>query len=331
MDSKVPHRGDADCLGAAPGLGMLTFPLSSVRAPARSTMVAAICLGGTVLFAIAHGTSEPGLAAATRHDRTDLDGDGLTDQQELVIGTLPYRADTDGDSYSDLEERARGSDPLDAASIPTSASFGVGTCASLEDGIVSMLSAVYLHDDGVNAIELEIGLVYHGHVLRITPKRGDNARGFIYPGHDSQDRLAVVEVALPESVVRRLGQVNLFSIVRGTTPGAPPPVVSVLPLVEFAGTTMAIEEHTAVYSGGGGASGVVYHPLTGSDQIPASWNSGQICFQRTAPVGVRGVSIVNEIEASDCLDMDTYCSSGDCAAAVGQSLELPDPAALIGG
>ena len=195
-----------------------------------------------------------------------------------------------------------------------------------------MLSAVYLHASGINSIELEVGIVHRGRVLRLKPRGYDNARSFLLPGRDSQDTLAVIELALPESMVQRLGQVNLFSIVRGTGPDAPEPVVSVLTLVDFSGVTMAVEEHTLVHtSSGGGPTGIVYRPLTGDEQIPSSWSSGQICFQRTAPVGVNGSSIVNEVEASDCLDMDTYCNATDCAAAVGQSLELPDPAALIGG
>lgn len=332
MDSKVPNRGDADRPGAAPGLGMSKFALSIVRAPARSTRVAALCLGGTVLVAALLGRNEPSLAAATNYGRTDLDNDGLTDRQELVIGTLPYRADTDSDGFSDLEERARGSDPLDDHSVPASASYSVGTCASIEDGVVGMLSAVYLHNSGVNSAELEVGIVYQGHALRMKPKGYNNSRSFLYPGRDSQDMLAVVEVALPEAMVQRLGQVNLFSIVRGVGPDAPEPVVSVLTLVDFSGVTMVLEEHTLVQtSSGGGPTGVIYRPLTGGDQIPSTWSSGQICFQRTATVGVNGVSTVNEVEASDCLDMDTYCNTTDCAAAVGQSIELPDPAALIGG
>ncbi len=48
----------------------------------------------------------------------DEDGDGLTNAQELALGTDPYHPDTDGDGYSDGEEVAAGSDPLDPDSVP---------------------------------------------------------------------------------------------------------------------------------------------------------------------------------------------------------------------
>ncbi len=43
----------------------------------------------------------------------DSDNDGLTDAEELEIGTDPYNADTDGDGFDDLAEVEFGSDPLD--------------------------------------------------------------------------------------------------------------------------------------------------------------------------------------------------------------------------
>jgi hypothetical protein len=48
----------------------------------------------------------------------DSDGDGLCDDDELIIGTSPYLADSDGDGYPDGLELALGSDPLDPRSIP---------------------------------------------------------------------------------------------------------------------------------------------------------------------------------------------------------------------
>jgi hypothetical protein len=48
----------------------------------------------------------------------DSDGDGLSDEQERIIGTDPLNPDTDGDGYPDGLEVALGSNPLDPKSIP---------------------------------------------------------------------------------------------------------------------------------------------------------------------------------------------------------------------
>ena len=43
----------------------------------------------------------------------DSDGDGLSDEEELLLGTDPYNPDTDGDGLTDYEEvRIYGTDPL---------------------------------------------------------------------------------------------------------------------------------------------------------------------------------------------------------------------------
>jgi len=49
---------------------------------------------------------------------SDADNDGLTNEQEMGLGTDPFNSDTDGDGYSDGEEVKAGSDPLDKNSIP---------------------------------------------------------------------------------------------------------------------------------------------------------------------------------------------------------------------
>jgi YD repeat-containing protein len=48
----------------------------------------------------------------------DSDGDGLTDEEEMRLGTDPFNADTDGDGFPDGLEIALGSNPLDANSTP---------------------------------------------------------------------------------------------------------------------------------------------------------------------------------------------------------------------
>ncbi len=50
-------------------------------------------------------------------ERADDDQDGLTNAEELRLGTSPTNPDTDGDGYSDLEELKTGYDPLDPRPI----------------------------------------------------------------------------------------------------------------------------------------------------------------------------------------------------------------------
>jgi YD repeat-containing protein len=57
----------------------------------------------------------------------DPDGDGLTNAQEIHLGTDPLNADTDGDGYPDGLEVALGSNPLDPKSIPIIRSSAVVT------------------------------------------------------------------------------------------------------------------------------------------------------------------------------------------------------------
>ncbi len=49
---------------------------------------------------------------------SDDDGDGLSNQEEIIIGTSPTNPDTDADGVSDGDEVAGGSDPLDDTSFP---------------------------------------------------------------------------------------------------------------------------------------------------------------------------------------------------------------------
>jgi YD repeat-containing protein len=48
----------------------------------------------------------------------DSDRDGLSDAQEVALGTDPFNSDTDGDGFSDGVEVASGSDPLNPACTP---------------------------------------------------------------------------------------------------------------------------------------------------------------------------------------------------------------------
>lgn len=61
------------------------------------------------------------------NDTTDTDGDGLTDTQEIQLGTNTRKSDTDGDGFSDSEEESDGTDPLLASSFRNVAPTGVYT------------------------------------------------------------------------------------------------------------------------------------------------------------------------------------------------------------
>lgn len=60
------------------------------------------------LVALLGGLKAPGAAAFVTKPppppSADSDGDGLTDSEELLLGTNPFNPDTDGDGLSDGQE-----------------------------------------------------------------------------------------------------------------------------------------------------------------------------------------------------------------------------------
>jgi len=273
---------------------------------------------------------EHALSATGSPDVDDLDMDGLSDVQELVLGTQPDEADSDGDGYNDLEEIARNSDPRDALSVPQPAEFSMALTASQTGTTVTMLATMFSEQSKAGDLRLELGVVYQGQMLPIRPRSFGTPHAFRAQSSPNS-RLTVVQFPIPAALVRRVGQVNVVSVLRDAV-GNAEPVVSILPLVNFSGITMQVVQTPAMLSvTGGRPAGIIYRPLAGGNSLPSTWSGGEVCFQRTAAVGTNGVSVVHEVESAGCLPMDTYCSSGNCAAGVGRNIELPDPAALAGG
>lgn len=56
----------------------------------------------------------------------DADGDGLTDPEEVTLGTDPSVADSDGDGFADGVEVRAGTDPRDPSSRPSAVDGGPG-------------------------------------------------------------------------------------------------------------------------------------------------------------------------------------------------------------
>ena len=71
----------------------------------------------------------------TEGDACDLDddGDGLSDGDEVLLGTDPLNADTDGDGIDDGAEVAAGTDPTvaESARVPSLAPLGLASLAAL--------------------------------------------------------------------------------------------------------------------------------------------------------------------------------------------------------
>ena len=83
--------------------------------PARSAeLVTSLFTEGT----IAERAARPWLFLNATHGKLDSDGDGISDEDEIRLGTNPFDRDTDHDGYPDGLEIALGSDPLDPKSIP---------------------------------------------------------------------------------------------------------------------------------------------------------------------------------------------------------------------
>ena len=64
-------------------------------------------------------------SGASDPTKSDSDGDGLTDGEEVAAGTQPLIADTDGDGINDGAEGTAGTDPLDSDSDDDGYSDGV--------------------------------------------------------------------------------------------------------------------------------------------------------------------------------------------------------------
>jgi hypothetical protein len=73
-----------------------------------ATIAVSFVVFATTFFALAQSQNTNSLFL-------DSDQDGLTDQEEKMIGTDPFKADTDGDGYSDGKEVGSGYDPLKPA------------------------------------------------------------------------------------------------------------------------------------------------------------------------------------------------------------------------
>jgi hypothetical protein len=91
-------------------------------------------------------------------EENDVDHDGLTDGQEIAIGTNLFLVDTDGDNFMDGYEYTYGSDPLDSSDYPRIWKEDFDTLMMYLDGNTTLLNRVISWSEG-NATRIDTLIV----------------------------------------------------------------------------------------------------------------------------------------------------------------------------
>jgi hypothetical protein len=266
----------------------------------------------------------------------DMDGDGLSAVMELILLTSDGDSDTDGDGFIDPLEVSFGSDPSQAASRPEGALFGaIGMCAHASDGMLNLVTAIYVPNGTLPSIKFEMGVRVAGLMIPLPPDVYNVGAALVeVPINGTPDKVFVFQTPLPVYPLQVFGTASIYTTIAANFLGAPVIAASALNLLSTEGTVLQLlavpSQSAASSSSTSGAGPSMYRPLSSPGGVPPSWTSGQICVQQTQTVGSSGAVEVQQVVSASCQPYDGYCPAS-CPNLVGTTIEVVNPLGLIGG
>lgn len=339
-------------------------PAAGGRLRFRGVLVplALILTAGGLL--VAYSASRVSDIRAAVDSSPDADRDGLVDGLERLLGTSAAHADTDKDGFSDTEEIARRSSPRSAESQPEHGlPIEVGIVVHSERSMLRAQFVLYVADGGLGDKHLTLTALIGERPVQIPAGVVARLGAFhSVPASRRPGKLYLLDLPIHPRTVYAAGCLSLSASVaapRTSLAGSTDTVDLVvmgeeiylrLPWERIGHTKLASENvpdagggASETLDGGGATNTSVFLPAydresdgqgsgTGSGgQNGSSSIPGQVCVQKTRPVGVSGGSIIYEVVSSECVDgWDGFCSTA-CGGALGTTSRSLDPLTYGGG
>ena len=284
----------------------------------------ALAVGG---FVFGHTLGESQELSAATYIHIDMDGDGLADYQESILGTDPFDADTDRDGFSDIEEHARGTNPVDFADLPDPIpEASLASTGRTQDGVFRAVNTFYVPAGELQGASVSFGVMINGETALLDPLLFfTGATLTIQSAANGIDSIYTLETPIPESVVLSLGSAAIFTTF---SPASATTVVNsaALNLTSINGVICQVKNVASTT----GLS-TQFLPLSDGPDIPITWTPARICTQDLHTIGVVGSVLQQQIDSADCTVMgqDSYCPP-DCSSLAGTIINVIDPLALIG-